>query len=78
MAAKLFQRRLLYLPSGIFFFWPVELWAESYINNLTRRIGRLALYVEAQAEDDSEDIHWVFGKSSGFIAKFPSSNTGRF
>ena len=77
MAAKSFQRRLLYLPSGIFF-WPFELIAESYINNLTRRIGRLALYVEAQAKDGSEDIHWAFVKSSGFIAKFPSSNTGRF
>lgn len=78
MAAKLFQRRLFYISQAEFFFWRVELWAESYINNLTRRIGRLVLYVEAQAKDGSEDIHWVFGKSSGFTAKFPSSNTGRF
>lgn len=66
MAAKLFQRRLFYISQAEFFFWRVELW------------GRLVLYVEAQAKDGSEDIHWVFGKSSGFTAKFPSSNTGRF
>lgn len=77
MAAKLFQRRLLYLPSGIFF---LACWIVSRVvhKKLTRRIGRLALYVEAQAKDGSEDIHWVFGKSSGFMVKFPSSNTGRF